>query len=119
MLFFQCLFPAASDCCQSNCGHGLIAMKRCCGLLLVLFLGANAIAAENITPAALDFFEKKIRPVLVANCYQCHSASSKEVKGNLRVDTKAGIRKGGDSGPSIVIGKPNESLLIQALKHEE
>ena len=94
-------------------------MKRCVGLLLVLVLGTNGLAAENITPAARDFFEKKIRPVLVSNCYQCHSASAKEVKGNLRVDTKAGLRKGGDSGPSIVVGKPDDSPLIQALRHQD
>jgi mono/diheme cytochrome c family protein len=94
-------------------------MKRCCGFLLVLVFGANGLAAENITPAARDFFEKKIRPVLVSNCYQCHSASAKEVKGNLRLDTKAGLRKGGDLGPSIVVGKPDDSPLIQALKHQD
>ncbi len=94
-------------------------MKRLLPLFLVLIAGGPAWAAEAITPAALDFFEKKIRPVLVANCYQCHSASAKEVKGNLRLDTKAGIRKGGDLGPAIVVGKPDESPLIQALKHAD
>jgi cytochrome c553 len=94
-------------------------MKRLIPLLLVLLAGDRLMAAEAVTPAALDFFEKKIRPVLVANCYQCHSASAKEVKGNLRLDTKAGIRKGGDLGPSIVVGKPDESTLIQALKHAD
>jgi cytochrome c553 len=95
-------------------------MKRLLPLLLVLIAGGRvAAAAETVTPAALDFFEKKIRPVLVANCYQCHSASAKEVKGNLRLDTKAGIRKGGDLGPAIVVGKPDESTLIQALKHAD
>ncbi|WP_254507172.1 DUF1553 domain-containing protein [Anatilimnocola floriformis] len=95
-------------------------MKRLLPLLFVLAGGLRlANGAENITPAALDFFEKKIRPVLIANCYQCHSASAKEVKGNLRLDTRAGIRKGGDMGPSIVIGKPDQSPLIQALKHQD
>lgn len=49
------------------------------------------------TAQGIDFFEKKIRPVLVANCYQCHSASSKEVKGELRLDTRALVLKGGES----------------------
>ena len=95
-------------------------MQRLLPLLVVIAGGVRlAAGAETVTPAALDFFEKKIRPVLIANCYQCHSASAKEVKGNLRLDTKAGIRKGGDLGPSIVIGKPDESPLIQALKHQD
>ncbi|WP_425616909.1 PSD1 and planctomycete cytochrome C domain-containing protein [Anatilimnocola sp. NA78] len=98
-------------------------MKLCCNLVLLIVV--SALFAPELARAAetdavgLDFFEKKIRPVLVANCYQCHSASSKEVKGNLRVDIKQGIRKGGDTGPSVVPGKPGDSLLIQALRHED
>ena len=94
-------------------------MKRLLPLLMILAGGARLANAETISPAALDFFEKKIRPVLISNCYQCHSASAKEVKGNLRLDTRAGIRKGGDLGPSIIVGKPDESPLIQALKHQD
>ncbi|ADB14929.1 protein of unknown function DUF1549 [Pirellula staleyi DSM 6068] len=78
----------------------------------------TAKADGRITAADLDFFEKKIRPVLVSNCYQCHSASSKEVKGGLRVDTKLGIRKGGDSGPAVVARDAAASLLLQAMRHE-
>jgi hypothetical protein len=80
-------------------------------------------AVEPLTAAdnskGVDFFEKHIRPVLVANCYQCHSASSKEIEGGLRLDTREGLRKGGDSGAVIVPGKPDESLLIRALQHED
>lgn len=83
---------------------------------------APAWGAETegpLTSADLDFFEKKIRPVLVANCYQCHSASSKELKGGLRVDTRLGLRKGGDSGPSVIPRDAAGSLLLQAMRHEE
>ena len=73
--------------------------------MLGLFAGISA-AAET-TATGNDFFEKKVRPVLVANCYQCHSASAKELQGKLRLDTKDGIRKGGESGPALVPGKPN------------
>jgi cytochrome c553/mono/diheme cytochrome c family protein len=97
----------------------VIAMKHCLGLVLVLALGTRVASAADSDATGLDFFEKKIRPVLVANCYQCHSASAKEVKGELRLDTKAGIRKGGETGPAVVPGKPSESLLIQALRHED
>ena len=84
----------------------------------LVLLAASLQAAED-TLQGLDFFEKKIRPVLVANCYQCHSASAKEVKGELRLDTRAGIRKGGEQGKAVVPGKVAESLIIAALKHED
>ena len=66
----------------------------------------------------LDFFESRIRPVLIEHCYECHSSDAKEVKGGLRVDYAAGISRGGDSGPAIVAGKPDESLLLQSLRFE-
>ncbi len=71
-------------------------------------------------PASVAFFETRIRPVLVAQCYGCHSAAAqarKKLRGRLRVDTRAGLRAGGDSGPALVPGKPSESLLIQVLKY--
>lgn len=68
--------------------------------------------------AGLEFFEKKIRPVLVQHCHKCHSAGTVELKGGLRLDTRDRLRAGGESGPAIVPGKPDESLLIQALRHE-
>ena len=64
------------------------------------------------------FFEKKIRLVLVNSCYECHSADSKIVQGGLRVDTRKGLLTGGDSGPALVPHKPNESLILDALRHE-
>ena len=69
--------------------------------------------------AGIEFFEKKIRPVLVQHCYECHAVDSKAIKGSLLLDSREGWRKGGDSGPSIVSGKPNDSLLIKALRHED
>ena len=67
----------------------------------------------------MAFFEKKIRPVLVEHCYKCHSASSEKVKGELLLDTREGIRKGGESGHAVVPGNLKESLLISALKHDD
>jgi cytochrome c553 len=88
---------------------------------LLLTLATISIAA---LPAAAQegdarFFEQKIRPVLVQHCYRCHSAEAKKLKGGLRLDTRAGVLRGGDSGPAIVPGKPAESLLLKALRHEE
>lgn len=68
---------------------------------------------------SLAHFEKKIRPVLVAQCYSCHAADSKEIKGGLALDTREGIRKGGDSGPAVVPGDVKSSLLIAAIRHED
>ena len=66
-----------------------------------------------------DFFERKIRPVLVEQCYECHSAESKSLKGGLHLDTRAGLLQGGDTGPAVVVGKPSESLLLKAIRHAD
>src|SRR5215510_9305986 len=92
-------------------------MKRVVLFSALSLLAAPVLAADD--PKGIDFFEKNIRPVLVANCYQCHSASAKELKGELRLDTREGLRKGGESGVVIVPGKPDESPIIKALKHED
>lgn len=66
----------------------------------------------------IEFFEHKIRPVLVEHCYRCHSAESKELRGELRLDLKAGWQLGGESGePSVVPGNPDQSPLIRAMRH--
>ena len=83
-------------------------------LLLIaawLLMAASAAARAGETAAAsADFFEKKIRPVLIEHCYKCHSADAKKLKGGLRLDTRAATRKGGDSGPAIVPGDLAKSL---------
>ena len=86
--------------------------------LLPLLLCSNAFAAEP-TAKDLDFFEKRIRPVLVESCYECHSQNAKIVRGGLVLDTRIGIRQGGDSGPAVVPNQVDESLLISALKFED
>jgi hypothetical protein len=72
--------------------------------------------AQRDEAARIEFFEKKVRPVLVKNCYNCHSASTNS-KGGLRVDDRNGLLQGGSSGPAVVPGKPEKSLLIQAVTH--
>lgn len=79
-------------------------------------LGSSAIT----TSSAEMLFENKIRPVLVAECYGCHAAGEgRQVKGGLALDTRAGLRQGGDTGPVVVPGKPEESPLIAAIAHAE
>jgi len=70
------------------------------------------------TKQELDFFEKKIRPVLVRNCYECHSGDVKKAKGAFVLDTRMGLRKGGESGPAVVPGHPDDSLLIEAVRYD-
>jgi hypothetical protein len=77
-------------------------------------LRAQSAASD---PRGIEFFETKIRPVLIESCYECHSAKASKVKGGLYLDTREGLLAGGDSGEAIVPGKPEESLLIQALRH--
>jgi Protein of unknown function (DUF1553)/Protein of unknown function (DUF1549)/Planctomycete cytochrome C len=64
-----------------------------------------------------SFFESKIRPILIEHCYECH-AEEKKIRGGLLVDSKIGLLKGGDSGPSIIPGNPDKSLFIKAVSHE-
>jgi len=86
------------------------------GLLALLALAAPALPQDDPQRDALDFFEKRIRPVLVDKCYSCHSPQAEKVKGNLLLDTHEGLMKGGDGGPSLVIGNPDASLLIKAIR---
>src|SRR5687767_5784369 len=81
-------------------------------LVLLAFL-ASPVAAQEF-----DFFEQKIRPVLVERCYECHSAQSEKLKGELRLDSAEGMRKGGESGqPAIVPGDVSRSLLLTAISY--
>ncbi|HLJ11286.1 MAG TPA: DUF1549 domain-containing protein, partial [Planctomycetaceae bacterium] len=99
------------------------AISRCSSFLLigaVIALSASAGLAEEpmLTPAAAAFFEQKIRPLLIERCYPCHS-EAKKIKGGLALDTRAGWIKGGESGPAIVPGKPDESRLIKAVRYAD
>ncbi|MCA9050614.1 MAG: DUF1553 domain-containing protein [Planctomycetaceae bacterium] len=80
---------------------------------LVVLSAAFATADERE-----DFFERRIRPVLVEHCYACHSEKAENIRGGLLLDSRAGSLAGGDSGAVIVPGQPDDSLLISALRHE-
>jgi cytochrome c553 len=71
------------------------------------------------TPEQLAFFEKNIRPVLVRECYACHSASAEKVRGDFKLDTREGLRKGGENGVAIVPGDPKASPLLKALHRDD
>lgn len=94
------------------------AVIVCTSLFLCSAVSLSAAESEP-TQQQLDFFEKKIRPVLIQHCYECHSADSKNLKGSLLVDSKQGLLDGGDSGTALVPGKPDESLLLETMKYGE
>jgi hypothetical protein len=91
---------------------------RCLGGLLAWLIAPALTTAAGPDPAGIALFEQKIRPVLVQECYSCHSSQAKKLKGGLRLDSRAGLLTGGDSGPAIAPGKPEESLLLDALKYD-
>jgi hypothetical protein len=76
--------------------------------------GESKPSAEQIA-----FFEAKIQPVLVAHCYRCHSDQTRSPRGGLRLDSREALLKGGDTGPAIVPGKPEASLLLRAVRHTD
>jgi hypothetical protein len=80
----------------------------------LLLIPALASGAEDTA-----FFENKIRPVLVEHCYSCHSPEAKKIKGGLLLDTREGIRRGGDTGSAVVPGDVSQSLLMAAIRHED
>lgn len=91
-----------------------------------IWSGAGAVpnpmqAAFNVNPTVdeLAFFENKIRPVFIGRCYACHSQDSEEIGGNLLLDSRSGIIKGGDTEPPIIPGNPEASLLIRAIKQTD
>ncbi len=85
---------------------------------MAVSLGVAAMA-EAPTPEQAEFFENKIRPILSNECFKCHSAEAKKIKGELRLDSHAAVLKGGESGPSVVPGKPDESLVIKAVRYKD
>jgi cytochrome c553 len=91
---------------------------RIANLLLVVF-AFPSIAWASDTAAQVEFFEKKVRPVLVEHCYSCHSAGAKKLRGGLHADSRAALLKGGDTGPALVPGAPEKSRLIAAIRYKD
>src|SRR4051812_14929401 len=92
-------------------------LLRASAIVLAAFTSIVSARGESPKPdaaevAKLEFFEKKIRPMLANHCYHCHSADTKPA-GNLRVDDKNGLLTGGNAGPAIVPGHPEKSNLLK------
>lgn len=89
-----------------------------CSVSVIRIIAAVLLPSAGGGLHAADLFSSKIEPLLKQRCYECHS-HEKKIKGGLALDSKSGWEKGGDSGPAIVPGKPEASLLIQAVSHVE
>jgi len=79
----------------------------------------HPVVAPKISAEDLAFFEAKVRPVLSQHCYKCHSKEGDKVRGGLLLDSREAILHGGNSGPALVPGKPDDSLLIQAIRYKD
>ncbi|MBI3880861.1 MAG: PSD1 domain-containing protein [Verrucomicrobia bacterium] len=89
------------------------------GIFSVTALISASAADAKLTPQELQFFESKIRPIFADYCYKCHSPGGEKIKGGLSLDTREGLLKGGDTGPALVAGNPDKSLLIRAVRYKE
>jgi hypothetical protein len=80
----------------------------------------EAVASGGaVSPEGIEFFEKRVRPILAERCYACHSAGAKKLRGGLLLDTRAGLLEGGASGPVVVPGQPDQSILISAVRYDD
>ena len=89
--------------------------------LTTAFLNAVVVAVSDeipISPEQVEFFETRVRPVLIERCFECHSSDAAEVKAGLLVESRRALLVGGESGPAIVPGEPEKSLLIASIRYE-
>lgn len=82
-----------------------------------LLMPANVRAAD--IDGGIDFFNKRIEPVLIQHCYECHSSKSSDLEGSLRLDAKTDLLAGGDTGPAVIPGDAAASLLVKSLRYED
>lgn len=94
-------------------------MSRACLTAFAVLCSLPASASSEEPDAeTLKFVETKVRPLLESRCFECHATNSKRLEGNLLLDSHEAILAGGDSGPAVVPGKPDESLLIESIRYE-
>jgi hypothetical protein len=92
--------------------HAIVPIIACC---VIDAQATEPVGVPNIAAEHIEFFEKEVRPLLAEHCHKCHS--DKVQKGNLRLDSRSAVLVGGDTGPAVTMGKPNESLLIDAVSY--
>jgi len=92
--------------------HGRLLPPLFLSLTLTLFVPIPPLHADDG-----EFFETKVRPVLVQHCYGCHSRQAKKLRGGLRLDSREAMLAGGDNGPAIIPGQPDKSRLVEAVTY--
>lgn len=100
------------------------ALLKWVGVGVALLSGGRLIQAVETNNALrafsreqVEFYEKKVQPILEQNCYKCHSHQAEKIKGGLVLDSREGLLRGGDTGPAVVPGNAEQSLLIKAVRH--
>jgi hypothetical protein len=99
-------------------GFAILVPAAVCGLW-PSELHAEPPIEQSPSGGDLRFFESKVRPLLIAKCYGCHSLDSQLAEGGLRLDTREAIRRGGNGGPAFIPGDPNASLLVRAVEYHD
>jgi hypothetical protein len=97
-------------------GLAACALSLCGSVLLEA--ADTAAPHTRFTPAQLDFYQQQVLPILTDNCYKCHSHEADKIKANFVLDSREGLLEGGESGPAIVPGDPDKSLLMKAVRHD-
>ena len=103
---------------RSHCFESRTVDKLILVHVASLFALCSIAPGDEHSPQDIEFFETKVRPLLVEHCHKCHSAKAKKLQAGLQLDSRESILKGGDSGAAVVPEKPDESLLIQAVRFE-
>ena len=101
----------------AHCRQALFAARGAV-LSVGVFVSLIPLWSGPLSPQQVEFFDARVRPLLAANCYQCHSAQAKPLFAGLHLDSRAGVLQGSETGPVIVPGEPGQSKLIQAVQGE-
>ncbi|QDT09479.1 PSD1 and planctomycete cytochrome C domain-containing protein [Planctomycetes bacterium K23_9] len=96
-----------------------LAVSLCLAVSFCLAVFCLPASANEQQDQQIEFFERKIRPVLVQHCYECHSGDSDVIQGGLRLDHPDAMVRGGDNGAAVMPGEPEKSLLLAAIRYEE
>src|SRR6266699_2902499 len=101
-----------------------VELRRWVGALLVTFWSLFPTAGADTNSSTfsaqqIEFYERQVQPILAENCYKCHSHQAVKIKGSFVLDSREGLLKGGETGPAIVPGAPEKSLLIKAVRHTD
>lgn len=118
-VFISAPTASASDAGHPRTGNRKTQITRAGLAWVLLLVGCLPVVADAPTPEAIAFFESKVRPILVTHCYECHSVQGDSMEAGLLLDSKWGWQTGGESGPAIVPGDLEQSLLIEAVRYQE